>query len=40
MRGWGRRRWVGGRGMGRRLVWFVLGVIGLVVVIVWVVQRI
>jgi len=26
--------------MGRRLVWFVLGVIGVVVVIVWVVQRV
>jgi hypothetical protein len=35
MRGWGGRR-----SMGSRLVWFVLGVIGLVVVIVWVVQRI
>jgi hypothetical protein len=30
----------GSRGMGRRFVWFVLGVIGLIVVIVWVLQRV
>jgi hypothetical protein len=39
MRKWGGRRW-GIRGIGARFVWFVLGVIGLIVVIVWVVQRI
>jgi hypothetical protein len=39
MRKWGGRRW-GSRRMGGRFVWFVLGVIGLIVVIVWVVQRI
>jgi hypothetical protein len=39
MRKWGGRR-LRSRGMGARFVWFVLGVIGLIVVIVWVVQRI
>jgi hypothetical protein len=45
MRRWGGRRWMGRRWSGRRwaarkLVWFVLGVIGLVVVIVWVGQHV